>query len=239
VRRVSLEEGVVRTVAGTGASALTDGDRRAGALASPWSVALAGGALYVAMAGSHQLWAMHPDGSRRRVHAGTGGEELHDDLLERALLAQPMGLAVANGRLWFADAESSAVRWADLDGAGRVGTAVGTGLFDFGDRDGAGDTVRLQHAQDVAVETRTGRVLVCDSYNDALKWLDPVTRRVETWVRGLHEPGGVAIGPGRVYVADTNAHRVVAVERETGSVEEVEIIAPPASSPASGRWYIS
>lgn len=256
VRRVELSanaEGVVRTIAGTGARVMTAGDRRAGALASPWAVALAGGELYVAMAGSHQIWAMRPDGSGRRVHAGTGGEELRDDLLERALLAQPMGLAAADGRLWFADAESSAVRWADVDRGGRVGTAVGTGLFDFGDRDGAGDEVRLQHAQDVALDGATGpgdtghgaagpagagRVLVCDSYNGALKWLDPATRRVEGWVRGLHEPGGVAIGHGTVYVADTNAHRVVAVDVATGAVEEVEL-APPASSPASGGWYIS
>jgi len=121
------------------------------------------------------------------------------------------------------------------------------GLETDGELRCVGDEVRLQHAQDVAVEAGkghggTGRVLVCDSYNGALKWLDPATRRVESWVRGLHEPAGVTIGQGAVqgtvYVADTNAHRVVAVDVGTGAVEEVWI-APPASSPASGRWYIS
>ena len=72
----------------------------------------------------------------------------------------------------------------------------------------------------------SGRLLVCDSYNDALKWVDPVTRRAESWVRGLHEPGGLALGDGVVYVADTNAHRVVAVDEATGAMEAVEVVMP-------------
>jgi hypothetical protein len=99
---------------------------------------------------------------------------------------------------------------------------VGTGLFDFGDRDGVGDAVLMQHQQGLA-RHRGGRLLVADSYNDALKWLDPATRRAETWVRGLHEPGGVACGERFAYVADTNAHRVVAVGYEGREVVEVEI----------------
>jgi hypothetical protein len=47
---------------------------------------------------------------------------------------------------------------------------------------------------------------------------------VTTWVRGLHEPGGVAIGDGTVYVADTNAHRVATVDERTGEVGEVAVV---------------
>jgi DNA-binding beta-propeller fold protein YncE len=178
------------------------------------------------MAGAHQLWAVDPATGRARVHAGQGGEDIADDLLERALLAQPMGVAAHDGRLVFADAETSAVRWADVERGGRVGTFVGTGLFDFGDADGEGDAVRLEHAQHVAVQPGTGRLLVVDSYNDALKWLDPATRRVETWVRGLHEPAGAAFGDGVVYVADTDAHRVAVVDAGTGAVDALEIVLP-------------
>ena len=121
------------------------------------------------------------------------------------------------------DAESSAVRWADVDPAGGVGTVVGTGLFDFGDEDGRGDAVRMQHQQAI-VQTEDGRLLVADSYNDALKWVDPATRDATTWVRGFHEPGGLALGGRYVYVADTNAHRVALIDRESGGVEELEIL---------------
>jgi sugar lactone lactonase YvrE len=133
-----------------------------------------------------------------------------------------MGIAARDGALWFADAESSAVRRADLDPAGAVTTLVGTGLFDFGDVDGVGDVVRLQHPQGLATAP-DGRLLVADSYNDALKWLDPATRLVTTWVRGLSEPTGVAIGRDLAYVADTNAHRIAVVSLATGAVETLAI----------------
>jgi DNA-binding beta-propeller fold protein YncE len=221
--------GSVRTVAGTGRQLRTEADLRAGALSSPWDLAVAGGSLYVAMAGIHQIWAMDLASARLRVHAGQFGEDIADGPLREALLAQPMGIVagaaasgVLAGRLWFVDAESSAVRWADLDPAGRVGTVVGTGLFDFGDKDGVGDEVRMQHQQGIALHP-SGRLLVADSYNDALKWVDPATRRAETWLRGFHEPGGLAVGRGVVYVADTNAQRVAVVDEGTGEVGELEI----------------
>src|SRR3712207_5991299 len=127
------------------------------------------------------------------------------------------------GRLYFVDAESSAVRWAHTDGSGRVGTIVGTGLFDFGDKDGVGDDVRMQHQQGLALHD-DGRLLIADSYNDALKWVDPATRRAETWLRGFAEPSGVAIANGLAYVADTNAHRIAVAALEGGEVEELELV---------------
>jgi sugar lactone lactonase YvrE len=65
---------------------------------------------------------------------------------------------------------------------------------------------------------------VCDTYNDSLKWVDPATRRARTWVRGFHEPAGLAIGADRVYVADTNAHRIAVVRLDGGEIGELEIV---------------
>lgn len=223
LRRIALASGAVDTVTGTGERMRTRADRAAGALASPWDVAWHDGALWVAMAGTHQLWTVDPASGAARVHAGSGAEDIADGPLREALLAQPMGIAAAGDRLYFADAESSAVRVADVADDGRVRTLVGTGLFDFGDRDGEGDVVRMEHQQGVAVDAASGRLLVADTYNDALKWLDPATRTAAAWVRDLHEPGGVALGDGGLaYVADTNAHRVVVVD-EAGRVEELEL----------------
>ena len=225
LRAVDLASGAVRTLAGTGARVRTRAEMAAGALASPWDLALVGRTLYVAMAGLHQLWALDLASGRLRVHAGAGGEDIHDGAQQEALLAQPMGIAAdaRAGRLYFVDPESSAVRWSDLDPAGEVRTIVGTGLFDFGDADGVGDAVRMQHQQGVALHP-SGRLLVADSYNDALKWVDPATRRAETWLRGFHEPGGLALGDALVYVADMNAHRIAVVDERTGDVAELEIV---------------
>ena len=169
---------------------------------------------------------------------GGRGEGLSDGAPPDALLAQPAGLATEGDRLWWTDAESSAVRTTRLAALGvrheaagaaaGVDTLVGTGLFDFGLADGEGDAARLQHPQGVAwvpgPEAAGGRLLVADSYNDALRWLDPATRRVETWRDGFAEPGGVAVAGGLAYVADTNAHRVAVVELATGAEETLALV---------------
>ncbi len=232
VRAVNLDTGALRTIAGTGHELRTAEDAAAGALSSPWDVTVVNGTLFVAMAGTHQLYAIDPATGVSRIHAGNRSESLLDGPLLGAALAQPMGITTDGSALYFADAETSAIRFADIDPGGSVRTFVGTGLFDFGDRDGVGDEVRLQHSQGVALHA-DGRILIADSYNDCLKWLEPAERRVTTWVRGLHEPASVACGTDFAYVADTNAHRVIAVDYQTGAVRNVEIIQEGARDTAS------
>jgi NHL repeat-containing protein len=232
VREIDVASGDVRTLAGTGEQLRTREDKRAGALSSPWDVTLVGRTLFVAMAGVHQIWGIEIAGGeglpasrvpRPASRIGSGAEDIHDGPHAEATLAQPMGITSAGGRLYFVDAESSAVRWAHTDPSGRVGTIVGTGLFDFGDKDGVGDEVRMQHQQGIARHS-DGRLLVADSYNDALKWVDPATRRAVTWRRGFAEPSGVAISGDLAYVADTNAHRIAVAPLGTEDVEELEVL---------------
>jgi DNA-binding beta-propeller fold protein YncE len=223
VRRVALDTREVTTIAGTGQQLRTRADLEAGALSSPYDVTVADGTLFVAMAGTHQLYAIDPATRAVRAHSGTGREEIVDGAHDSAALAQPMGIAAAGDRLYFVDSESSAVRWANASPRGEVRTIVGTGLFDFGDKDGVGDDVRMQHQQGLAVHP-SGRLLVCDTYNDALKWVDPATREATTWLRGFHEPTGVALANGLAYVADQNAHRIAVADEATGSVEDLEIV---------------
>jgi len=223
IRAVALADGSVRTLAGTGAQLRTARDRDAGAMSSPWDLARDGDTLHIAMAGIHQLWTLDLRTGIAAPFAGTGAEELHDGSLTDAALAQPMGLALAGDTLLVADAESSAVREVDLTARGSVRTIVGTGLFDFGHVDGVGEKARLQHPQGLAV-AEDGRVLVCDSYNDALRWLDRTEREVSTWVRGLHEPGGIAIGARSVYVADTNAHRIAVIDIDSTEIRPLVIV---------------
>ena len=217
IRAVSLDDGVTRTLAGIGRQLRSAVDEAKGALSSPWDLAVAGDELCVAMAGVHQLWTVALATGESAVFSGSGAEELHDARHADAAFAQPMSALAAGGELFVVDAESSAVRRVDASPTGAVHTIAGTGLFDFGDVDGAGDDVRLQHPQGIA-RAPDGRLLVCDTYNDALKWLDPATRRVDTWVRGLHEPSGVALGERHAYVADTNAHRIAVVDVRSGEI---------------------
>ena len=222
IREIDLTSGQTRTIAGTGKQLRTRADLASGALSSPWDLVRAGEKVAIAMAGNHKLYTLDRQSRSARPFAGSGAEEIHDGPVETAALAQPMGICADETKLYFADAESSAIRWADLEPNGIVGTLVGTGLFDFGDADGEGPAVRLQHPQGI-VRAPDGRLLIVDSYNDALKWLDPDTGQVTTWVRGLHEPGGAAFGDGVVYVADTNAHRIAVVRLATGETSALSL----------------
>jgi DNA-binding beta-propeller fold protein YncE len=217
------ETGAARTLAGTGKQMRTQRDRNEGALSSPWDLVVVDNMIYVAMAGVHQIWAVDRRSGRSRVHCGTGGEDIHDAPHATALLAQPMGIAADDDRLYFTDAESSAVRWADIDPKGSVGTIVGTGLFDFGDVDGRADKVRMQHQQGIA-RRANGELLIADSYNDALKRVSVESREARSWLRGLHEPGGVAAAENCAYIADTNAHRVMVADYDSDQMAELEIL---------------
>ena len=211
VRRLDLDTGAAVTVAGTGA-VWRPGDASCGpalqvALSTPWDLAEWEGEVVLAMAGTHQLWAL--SGDEVRVLAGTTGEGLRDGDATRAYLAQPSGLVAGTDRLWFADAETSALRWyrATPDGRGEVGTAVGSGLFDFGHRDGPAAEALLQHPLGVAL-LPDGSVAVCDTYNGAVRRYDPVTEELSTLATGVAEPSAAVVVDGELVVVASAAHRL-------------------------------
>ncbi|QKW07688.1 redoxin domain-containing protein [Streptomyces sp. NA04227] len=196
LRTLDLATGRVGTLAGTGKQwwqgSPTEGPAREVDLSSPWDVALFGGKMWVAMAGVHQLWTYDPVTDRVEVAAGTTNEGLVDGPGDQAWFAQPSGLAEAGDRLWLADSETSALRWVDTEG--EVHTAVGTGLFDFGHRDGAAGQALLQHPLGVTA-LPDGSVAVCDTYNHALRRFDPASGEVTTLATDLREPSDAVLSP--------------------------------------------
>ncbi|MCO5178330.1 MAG: alkyl hydroperoxide reductase [Thermomicrobiales bacterium] len=244
IRRIDLDAESVVTIAGTGelpASYVSGGDALETGLRSPWGIAISEGVLYVAMAGSHQLWAHRLGDDQIRRMVGTGHEDLRDGTLAASQLAQPSGIAVApDGRsLLFTDSETSAVRRSDIPGYrdGLVHTLVGEGLFEFGDVDGLAAAARLQHPLGVAVDPATGVVYVADTYNNKIKRIDPTTGDCTTWlgdgVAGsqdgvrqaarFFEPAGLSIADGTLFIADTNNHVIRRARLDDGLVETVEI----------------
>ncbi|MGW3014496.1 NHL domain-containing thioredoxin family protein [Streptomyces longwoodensis] len=211
LRRLDLGSGAVTTLAGTGRQwwqgSATSGPARETDLSSPWDVAVFDGQVWIAMAGVHQLWAYDPAARTVRVAAGTTNEGLVDGPVAEAWFAQPSGLAVsADGeRLWVADSETSALRW--VDRAGLVHTAVGTGLFDFGHRDGPAGQALFQHPLGVTV-LPDGSVAVSDTYNHALRRYDPATGGVSTLATDLREPSDAVLVGDDVVVVESARHRL-------------------------------
>ncbi|MFE9623926.1 thioredoxin-like domain-containing protein [Streptomyces sp. NPDC006527] len=209
LRRLDLVSGEVTTLAGTGRQwwqgSPTAGPAREVDLSSPWDVALFGGKVWIAMAGVHQLWAYDPVDATVAVAAGTTNEGLVDGPAAEAWFAQPSGLAATPERLWLADSETSALRWVDVDGG--VHTAVGTGLFDFGHRDGAAGQALFQHPLGVTA-LPDGSVAVSDTYNHALRRYDPATGEVTTLATDLREPSGAVLVGDDIVVVESARHRL-------------------------------
>ena len=239
IRAVDLEMAVVETVVGTGdrgAGRVDGGPGLTVSLRSPWDVTLVGRRLFIAMAGSHQLWMYDMETGLVQAVAGTGGEGIVDGLPEEALLAQPSGIAAdEDGVLFFADSETSSIRQADLITAYQISTLVGSGLFDFGDIDGEASSARMQHPLGIAVEG--GIVYVADTYNNKIKRVGTETLTVAT-VAGtgepghedgmfasarFYEPGGLSILEDRIYVADTNNHAVRVLDVSSGIVSTLPV----------------
>ena len=250
IRRVDLAGGAVSTVAGDGRQDEewngAPGPLAGRRLNSPWDLHLAHGVLFVAMAGSHQVFGIDVEGGYIAAHAGSGREDHVDGPLLAAALAQPSGLTSDGDSLFVADSEISSIRAVSLDPrGGHVRTVVGKGLFDFGDVDGDGSEVRLQHPMGVAFAD--GQVHVADTYNNKIKSIAVPALRARTvagtgrpgYVDGLpdeaefNQPGGLSHAAGSLFVADTNNHSVRKVDLATGRVSTFALrhIAPLAPPP--------
>nr|WP_171919520.1 NHL domain-containing thioredoxin family protein [Glutamicibacter halophytocola] len=232
LRSVNLATGQVGTVAGNGVQRLLDSDNARQetqptdlgtdalniSLSSPWDVLYhPSGQVIIAMAGTHQIFAFDPRTTAVSVFAGTGLEGLNDGTPDEAWFAQSSGLALSGENVWIADSETSALRWIEVqDGEAKsVNTAIGTGLFDFGFRDGAAEQARLQHPLGVAV-LPDGSIAIADSYNGAVRRFDPATKTVSTLAKGLKEPADVLVdtsvdGDPVLLVVETNTHQLVRI----------------------------
>lgn len=214
LRGVRLDSGAVRTLAGNGKQRMQGG--AAASLSSPWDVTWWRGMIWVAMAGSHQLWTFDPLTGQAKIAAGTSNEGLLDGPVDDAWFAQPSGVAVVGERLWLADSETSSLRYVE---DGIVHTAVGLGLFDFGLRDGPADQALLQHPLGLTA-LPDGSVAICDTYNGAIRRFDPATGQVSTIAVDLAEPSGAVLDGQNLVVVESAGHRLTRVP--LGSIAAVD-----------------
>ncbi len=225
------------------------------ALNSPWALTVHRHDLFIAMAGLHQVWKMSLTKGDIGPVAGNGREDIVDgpqlpgQPYEEGYssFAQPSGLSTDGTWLYVADSEGSSIRAVPLDPAMPVQTVIGTShlpagrLFAFGDVDGQGRKVLLQHALEVLYHD--GMLYVADTYNNKIKVIDPRRQTCHT-VAGtgkagalddpadFHEPAGLAYARGKLYVADTNNHLIRTIDLQHGNqVATLEIagLTPPVA----------
>ncbi|XP_058189992.1 protein SUPPRESSOR OF QUENCHING 1, chloroplastic isoform X9 [Rhododendron vialii] len=204
------------------------GEGRRKLLNSPWDVCFepVNEVVYIAMAGQHQIWEHNTLDGVTRAFSGDGYERnLNGSSSTSTSFAQPSGISLSPDlkEAYIADSESSSIRALDLKTGGSRLLAGGDpffaeNLFKFGDHDGAGSEVLLQHPLGVLCG-RDGQIYIADSYNHKIKKLDPASKRVSTvagtgkaglkdgmaQVAQLSEPSGIIEAQnGRLFIADTN-----------------------------------
>ena len=252
IRAVDLADKTVTTIAGTGVKNIgfpppagSSPDPLTVDLRSPWDVEFGeGDTLYIAMAGSHQIWSLRLDTNDIGAEVGNLREGLKNATPENSELAQPSGLYYDDGLLYFADSESSSIRVVDFP-ANELRTLAGPDtntLFEFGDVDGTLGDSQLQHPLGV-VGTPDGLIYFVDTYNNKIKLIDPETTETTTAfglgenggfrdggadVAQFDEPGGLDYADGKLYVADTNNHAIRVIDLDSGEVSTVVFANPDA-----------
>ena len=252
IRTVDLKTKTVGTLAGTGKQGrrgIYNWKLRETALNSPWALLHLDGVLYVAMAGSHQIWQHKLGSATIKVFAGSGAEDVIDGPAQEAAFAQPSDIVTDGQSLYVNDSEGSSIRKISIGARPKVSTVVGTAhlergrLFEFGDVDGVPPNVRFQHP--IGLAYHDDALYVADSYNHKVRKVSlDRTPGETTSVLGdgkpgdgidpprLHEPEGLAVAGSKLYVADTNNHRILVADLATKRVSILEIagLKPPSPS---------
>jgi thiol-disulfide isomerase/thioredoxin len=236
IRLADLEKNTVKTIVGDGTKARW-GDARGETLNSPWDIYKNGETIFIAMAGSHQIWRMDASTYKLRPFIGNGRENLIDGNSRKSQLAQPSGLASDGRDLFFADAESSAIRKVNMN-SGLVKTIAGKGLFIYGYRDGKVEDALFQHPKGVYFEN--GIIYVADTFNNAIRIINMSKKTVQTLISSkdprlctvdenssagqINEPNDVVRFGGYLYITDTNNNlvRVLDIKKRTLFDFEIE-----------------
>ena len=203
-------------------------------LNSPWDLVVLNNAIYIAMAGSHQIWKLDLNDNSIGPFAGSGREALIDGNLSEAAMAQPSGITTDGERLYVADSETSSIRSISTGNGAEVQTLVGMGLFEFGDIDGPGEEARMQHP--LGIVYARGILYVADTYNGKIRKVNPLTREVAAHAGGFEEPGGISAAGNKLYIADTNSHTVKIVDLDTNAIESLMLSGLEKLRSAGAGW---
>jgi cysteine-rich repeat protein len=209
IRRIDAQ-GIITTIAGTGAGGSFAGDGGPAINARinfPFGVVVdAAGRVVFADSGNHSVRRVESDGTITTI-AGTGEAGFSGDgeAATSATLHFPTGVAVDGaGRVLFADANNHRIRRVELDGT--INTIAGTGAAAFLGDGGPAESAALNLPVGVAVDA-AGLIFIADRDNGRVRRID-VDGTITT-VPGTGSADAVAIdAAGNVFVADLNGNRV-------------------------------
>lgn len=231
IRRVDAKTGVITTIAGTGTLGYAGdgGPATAAQFNRPHSIAIdtADRYLYVADIGNHRIRRIDLQSGTIDSIAGSSAKKLPEEgklALGNPVLG-PRALFLEGERLWVALREGHSIWYIDL-ASGKWHRVAGTGQKGYSGDGGAALEATFDGPKGIAIGPQ-GNVFVVDTENHAIRKIDLQTNVITTIAgRGpKHGGGGGDGGPataaqlarphgigvdsaGKVYIGDTNNHRV-------------------------------
>lgn len=266
LREIDFEKEKVKTLAGNGIQGRDYSGGKSGAqqlLSTPWDVMGVGDKVFIAMAGTHQIWAWDLQAKTASNFSGDGSEQnLNGKGALKVAWSQPSGLASNGVDIFIADSESSTIRGLKIESNSAFPIVGGDvtqprNLFDFGDVDGVGDDAGLQHPLGVFMYDDNKSVLVADTYNHKIKILNPEERKIVSLAGVGHsgykdgsfedalfaEPSGFCqTDDDQIFlVADTNNHLIRKLDLRNKQVSTFELKGvPEAMEPYEhGEWDLT
>jgi streptogramin lyase len=228
VRKVDMQTGVIRTIAGTGLAGYSgDGDvATVACLKQPHSIQFGpDGCLYICDTGNHSIRKMDPKTGIISTFAGTGapGNTPDGAPIDGTPLRGPRSLDFdAHGNLWLATREGNQIFKMDLK-AGRIHLVAGTGAKGFSGNGGPAKAATFNGPKGIAVDAQDN-VWIVDTENQAIRMINSKTGNVElicgTGEKGdgpdgdplkckLGRPHGIfADKDGSIYIGDSETHRI-------------------------------
>jgi DNA-binding beta-propeller fold protein YncE len=238
VRRVDTRTGLISTVAGNG-SQTDSGDGGPGpeaGLVEPNGVALdpAGKSLFIADVAGHRIRKVDLPSGTIGTFAGTGLGRHAGDGGPAAKCSIWGARAVdvgADGTVYILEREGNTLRAVDPR-TGLIATVAGTGRKGYSGDGGPAAKAGFNGPKELAVD-RAGDVYIVDTENHAIRVVDHASGNIRTLAgtgqaggqgdggpaarARLDRPHGVAVGTdGRVWIGDTNNHRVRVVSAAPG-----------------------
>ena len=217
IRRIS-KDGLVTTIAGSGAVGSSDGKGRAASFFNPAGIAIdKNGILYVADTHNSLIRKITQDGEVTTIAGRRSGLLTSRDSVVQ--FDNPAGIAVdINGNIFVADWLNDVIR--KITPNGHVTNVAGL-IGSPGSRNGSRDSATFYLPGGIAVDS-AGNVFVSDTYNNMIRKIDNagiVTTIAGKKLKGaldgqggtasFSHPAGIALDKlGNLYVADVGNHKI-------------------------------
>ncbi len=242
LRKIDLKKNEVSTIIGSGIRGQILSDSKTVKevdLASPWDLEFFPDKnnIIIANSGTHQLLKYDIIKETIAPFAGDGVEDIIDGSYPKNSLAQPSAVNIFSGKLYFLDSETSSLRVAEKNGS--VKTLVGSGLFEFGHKNGSAKEALMQHPVGLAVDD-TG-IYIADTHNSVIRKYDASQSSLSDYSGSgkknddvgsnlknvsYNEPEDIISVLDKFYVADTNNNRILVVNRNNGAVSVLDVMPP-------------